>query len=91
MAKLNRTHAIIIASVAAVCVVVGAVTVGSARTGGDGGSPSEERTMGLQDYLNLGNQRLMGLDFEGAVLAFKSAIQIDPNSQDAITGLTTAY
>ena len=91
MGKLNRTHAIIIASVAAVCVVVGAVTVGSARTGGDGGSPSEERTMGLQDYLDLGNQRLMGLDFEGAVLAFKSAIQIDPNSQDAITGLTTAY
>ena len=95
MGKLNRTHAIIIAAVAAVCVVVGAVAVGSAQSGGDGGTPSEsseeQHEMGLQDCLDLGNQRLMDLDFEGAVLAFKNAIQIDPHSQDAITGLTTAY
>ena len=92
MAKLNRTHAIIIAAVAAVCVVVAVVAVGNAQTGGAGGPQSEEQQgMGLQDYLDLGNQRLADLDFEGAVLAFRNAIQIDPNSQDAIDGLTTAY
>ena len=95
MAKLNRTHAIIIAAVAAVCVVVAVVVVGNAQTGGNTDSPSEsapeQHEMGLQDYLDLGNQRLADLDFEGAVLAFRNAIQIDPNSQDAITGLTTAY
>lgn len=43
------------------------------------------------DCLTLGQQHLSNLDYEGAIMEFTNAIELDPNSVDARVGLAQAY
>ena len=45
----------------------------------------------LKEQLELGQKYLTELDYEQAVAAFKSILDIDPNYEDARTGLLSAY
>ncbi len=45
----------------------------------------------LEKQLDLGRLCLVELDYEGAILAFERAIEIDPNNADAYIGLAEAY
>ena len=45
----------------------------------------------FQEQLNLGNEALRNLDYEGAVTAFANAIGIDPKQVEAYLGITEAY
>lgn len=45
----------------------------------------------FQQQLNLGNEALLNLDYEGAVTAFANAIGIDPKQVEAYLGITEAY
>ena len=45
----------------------------------------------LEKQLDLGQRCLVELDYEGAILAFERAIEIDPNNADAYIGLAEAY
>ena len=83
MQKISRkTRMIIYMTIVVAVIVIGAMAVLSQRSGG-------ESLLG--EKLELGQQYLVELSYDKAVLEFTDAINIEPKSADAYIGLAEAY
>ena len=71
----------------AVLVVMVAVLVIAALVAVQSVSPKQR----LQKQLEIGDRYLSELDYEQAVVAYRTAIEIDPKNVDAYLGLADAY
>jgi len=78
----QKTRIIIYIAIAVAVIVIGAMAVLSQRSGG-------ESLLG--EKLELGQQYLVELSYDKAVLEFTDAINIEPKSADAYIGLAEAY
>ena len=78
----QKTRIIIYIAIAIAVIVMGAVAVLSQKSGG-------ESLLG--EKLELGQQYLVELSYDKAVLEFTDAINIEPKSADAYIGLAEAY
>ena len=78
--KTYKSRSIIFAIAALVTVaIIGIITFSL--------SPSQK----IKKQLDLGQKYLSELNYEQAIAAFSEALAIDPNSNDAIAGITKAY
>ncbi len=66
-----------------ILVAVGVVLIINVR--------SANREKALQEQLDLGNKYLNELDYEQAIVAYETAVEIDPMSVDAYLGLADTY
>ena len=83
MSKISqKTRVIIYIAIAIAVIVIGAMAVLSQKSGG-------ESLLG--EKLELGQQYLLELSYDKAVLEFTDAINIEPKSADAYIGLAEAY
>jgi len=83
MSKISqKTRVIIYIAIAIAIIVIGAMAVLSQKSGG-------ESLLG--EKLELGQQYLLELSYDKAVLEFTDAINIEPKSADAYIGLAEAY
>jgi len=83
MPKLTqKTRVIIYIAIAIAVIVIGAMAVLSQKSGGESL---------LVEKLELGQQYLLELSYDKAVLEFTDAINIEPKSADAYIGLAEAY
>ena len=83
MGKISqKTRVIIYIAIAIAVIVIGSMAVLSQKSGG-------ESLLG--EKLELGQQYLVELSYDKAVLEFTDAINIEPKSADAYIGLAEAY
>ena len=80
--KKNNKAILVIVSIIVICALLGGIVYFASAQ-----SPSAK----LQKQLELGRQYLDDMDYERAVVAFESAISINPKSEEAYRGLADTY